>query len=90
MPSLGEDQQDALEGKESTMLVFSRRQNETITIGGLVEVTLLKCGRGQAKIGIKAPQAVSVHRKETVEAIDQASCLVEADEFAEFAAVPKL
>jgi len=46
------------------MLVLTRRIGETIVIGGNIEVTLLGFSFGKARIGIKAPKEISVHRRE--------------------------
>jgi carbon storage regulator len=64
------------------MLVLTRRVGEAIRIGGDVSVTVLGVKGCQVRIGIQAPQSVSVHREEvfdrivaegkTVEAVDVA------------------
>jgi len=51
------------------MLVLTRRTNETLIIGDEVTVTVLGITGNQIRIGINAPKAVAVHRKETYERI---------------------
>jgi carbon storage regulator len=52
------------------MLVLTRRVGEKIIIGGNITVTVLDGGRGDGvRIGIEAPQDVSIHRSEVVEAV---------------------
>ena len=51
------------------MLVLSRVDNESITIGDGIVVTLLKTKSGQAKLGIEAPADVKVLRTELVTAL---------------------
>lgn len=56
------------------MLVLSRKINESILIGGQVEVVVLGVEGDTIKLGIKAPKQVDIYRKELYEAI-QASNL---------------
>ncbi len=46
------------------MLVLSRQINESIIIGDDIEITMVDIKAGKVRIGISAPQHVSVHRKE--------------------------
>ncbi len=46
------------------MLILSRRVGEKITIGDDVIVTVLSARGNQVRLGITAPDAVSVHREE--------------------------
>ena len=46
------------------MLVITRHPGETINIGDDMEVTILGIQGTQVRIGIKAPQKISVHREE--------------------------
>jgi carbon storage regulator len=48
------------------MFVIRRRAGEAIVIGGDVEVTIVEISPTRVKLGIGAPRAVSVTRKETV------------------------
>jgi carbon storage regulator len=46
------------------MLVLSRKVGETIVIGDTVRVTVVDIGQGRVKIGVQAPDEVSVDREE--------------------------
>ena len=46
------------------MLVLSRQKDESIMIGDDVEITIVDVRGGKVRLGITAPKAVSVHRKE--------------------------
>ncbi|PHR65617.1 MAG: carbon storage regulator [Idiomarina sp.] len=46
------------------MLILSRRVGETMKIGDEIDVTILGVKGNQVRIGIKAPDDVSVHREE--------------------------
>lgn len=51
------------------MLILSRRTDESIIIGDEVTVTILSVKGKQVRIGIDAPDSVSVHREEIYERI---------------------
>jgi carbon storage regulator len=51
------------------MLVLSRQRDESIIIGDNVVVTIVDVRGDKVKLGIEAPQDVSVHRREVYEAI---------------------
>ena len=51
------------------MLVFTRKRNEAIMIGDGVEVRILRIGRDGVRVGVSAPQAVAVHRREVYDQI---------------------
>lgn len=51
------------------MLVLTRKENESIMIGNDIEVKVLDLKDNQVKIGIVAPRAVTVHRREVYLAI---------------------
>lgn len=51
------------------MLVITRHPGEAIMIGDDTEVTVLGIQGTQVRIGINAPQKVSVHRKEIYQRI---------------------
>ena len=51
------------------MLVLSRTRDESIIIGDNVVVTIVDIRGDKVKLGIEAPQDVSVHRREVYEAI---------------------
>jgi carbon storage regulator len=46
------------------MLVLSRKLGEKIVIGDNIVVTVVKIDRNQIRIGIEAPQDISVYREE--------------------------
>jgi carbon storage regulator len=58
------------------MLILSRKQNESLVIGGsgacepLLKVTVMDVKYGKVKLGIDAPQGVPVHRWEVWQRID--------------------
>ncbi len=51
------------------MLVLSRNRDETIMIGDEVEITIVDIRGDRVRLGINAPRAVQVHRKEVYDAI---------------------
>lgn len=51
------------------MLVFTRRPNDAIMIGDGIEVRVLRVGRDGVRLGIVAPPAVAVHRREVYDQI---------------------
>lgn len=53
------------------MLVLSRQRNESIMIGDDVEITIVDVRGDKVRLGITAPKAISVHRKEVYLAIQQ-------------------
>jgi carbon storage regulator len=57
------------------MLVLSRKLNERIIIGDAIEVSVLSISRDKIKLGIHAPRAVSVHRKEVYDLIHKENVL---------------
>ena len=46
------------------MLVMSRRQGETILIGGEKEIVIAHIGRSRVKVGIRAPREMPVIARE--------------------------
>ena len=51
------------------MLILSRRPGESIIIGSEIEVKILGWKDGQLSIGIVAPKAVTIYRREVYDAI---------------------
>src|SRR3954462_1117432 len=51
-------------GKESSMLVLSRKLGERIVIGDRIVVTVVKGDRRQVRLGIEAPREIAVFREE--------------------------
>jgi len=46
------------------MLVLSRKLGEKVVIGDEIEVTVVKIDRNQIRLGIEAPEHVTVYREE--------------------------
>lgn len=53
------------------MLVLSRKSNESIMIGGNIEIVVLGVEGDTVKIGIRAPREVDIYRKEIYMAIQE-------------------
>jgi len=53
------------------MLVVTRKKDEKIIIGNEIEIQVLRIGRDNVRIGIKAPPHISIYRYEIYEAIKQ-------------------
>lgn len=54
------------------MLVLSRHRHESIMIGDDVVITIVDIRGDKVRLGIEAPQNISVHRQEVYEAIHRA------------------
>jgi len=54
-----------------TMLVLSRKKNESIMVGDTIEVKVIAIEGDTVRIGIEAPRDVEVHRKEVYVAIKE-------------------
>jgi carbon storage regulator len=48
------------------MLILSRKSGESITIGGNIQVRVLKVRGSQVQLGISAPPEIKVMRQEIV------------------------
>jgi carbon storage regulator len=46
------------------MLVFSRKENESVVIDGGIILTVLEVKGGRVRLGIEAPQDVPIYRSE--------------------------
>ena len=55
------------------MLVLNRKQNQQILIDGEIKVTIIKVHGNKVRIGIDAPEEVSVHRSEVADRIRASS-----------------
>lgn len=55
------------------MLTLSRKIGESIMIGNDIEITILDVKGDQVKIGINAPKAIPVYRKEIYVQIQDAN-----------------
>jgi len=53
------------------MLVLSRQKDESIMIGDDVEVIIVDVRGDKVRLGITAPKAIPVHRREVYEAIQR-------------------
>ena len=51
------------------MLVVTRKKDERLIIGNEIEIQVLRIGRDNVRIGIKAPPHISIYRYEIYEAI---------------------
>jgi len=56
-----------------TLLVLTRKRNQSIIIGDTIEVTVVEIRGDQVRLGIAAPKRVSVHRREVYDEIQQAN-----------------
>jgi len=53
------------------MLILSRNTEQTIMIGDHIEIKVVEIRGGKVKLGITAPQKVSVHRREVYDRIQR-------------------
>ncbi len=51
------------------MLILTRKKNESIIINDNIEIMVIETDDGKVKLGINAPKAVKIHRKEVYESI---------------------
>ncbi|WP_046019260.1 carbon storage regulator CsrA [Marinomonas sp. S3726] len=51
------------------MLILSRRPSETVRIGNNITVTVLAVRGNQVRLGVHAPQDISIHREEIFQRI---------------------
>ena len=62
------------------MLVLSRKENESLVIGDEVEITVTEIRGDKVRLGIKAPDEVSIHRREVYDAIQKGKSNERKDE----------
>lgn len=55
--------------KEWTMLVLSRKKNESIVINDDITIVVVEIRGDKVRLGIEAPKEVPVHRREVYDAI---------------------
>jgi carbon storage regulator len=55
--------------KEWTMLVLSRKKNESIVINNDITIVVVEIRGDKVRLGIEAPKEVPVHRREVYDAI---------------------
>ena len=53
------------------MLVLSRKRNEKIVIGDNITIAVVEIRGDKVRLGITAPEEVSVHRQEVYDAIQR-------------------
>ncbi len=53
------------------MLALTRKTGQSIMIGDQVEITIVEVKGDQVRLGIKAPKAITVYRKEIYEEIQK-------------------
>jgi carbon storage regulator len=56
-------------GEENTMLVLTRKKNESIIINDNIVVTVVDIRGDKVRLGFDAPKEVPIHRREVYEAI---------------------
>jgi carbon storage regulator len=52
------------------MLILARKVGESITIADNITIKVLEVKGGQVKIGVDAPQHISIHRNEVLDRIE--------------------
>lgn len=62
------------------MLVLSRKKREYIVINDVVRVTVIEIRGDKVRLGIEAPDHMSVHRSEVHEAIERERARVAAEQ----------
>ena len=55
--------------KEWTMLVLSRKKNESIVINNDITIVVVEIQGDKVRLGVEAPKEVPVHRREVYDAI---------------------
>jgi len=55
--------------KERTMLVLSRKKNESIVINDDITIVVVDIRGDKVRLGVEAPKEIPVHRREVFEAI---------------------
>ena len=53
------------------MLVVTRKKDEKLIIGDEIEIQVLRIGRDNVRLGIKAPASITIYRNEIYEAIQK-------------------
>jgi carbon storage regulator len=59
--------------KEFTMLVLSRKKNESIVINNDITIVVVEIRGDKVRLGVEAPKEVPVHRREVYDAIQRNS-----------------
>ena len=55
------------------MLILTRKKNESIVIGGNIEIQVISIEEGKVKIGINAPKEVEILRSEIIEKVEESN-----------------
>ncbi|ADH87008.1 carbon storage regulator CsrA [Desulfurivibrio alkaliphilus] len=63
------------------MLILARKPGEAVAIGDEISIRVLEVKNGQVKLGVEAPDHVSVHREEIYRRILEANRRAAAGEF---------
>jgi carbon storage regulator len=65
------------------MLVLSRKKNESIVINRDITIVVVEIRGDKVRLGVEAPKAVPVHRREVQDAIDRVAAALPLPEPAE-------
>jgi carbon storage regulator len=55
--------------EESTMLVLSRKENESIVINDDITIVVVEIRGDKVRLGVEAPKEIPVHRREVFDKI---------------------
>lgn len=55
------------------MLILSRKEEESIVIGDNIKIKVVSIEKGVVKLGIDAPEEVTILRSELLEAVEEAN-----------------
>ncbi len=69
------------------MLILSRKNGEGIAIGDEIRIRILEIKGGQVRIGVEAPQEVTVHREEIYQKIVEENKRAALDAQADFSSL---
>jgi carbon storage regulator len=61
-----------IQGEEKSMLVLSRKKNESIVINDDISIVVVEIRGDKVRLGVEAPKEVPVHRREVYDAIKRA------------------
>ncbi len=68
-PAFSNEVYSTATGKDSKMLVLTRRKEQSIVINDDIEITVVGvCGK-KVRLGITAPRSIPVHRREVYDII---------------------
>ena len=72
------------------MLVVTRKRDERLIIGNEIEIQVLRIGRDNVRLGIKAPAHISIYRHEIYEAIKNQNVSAVESQIPDKAALEKI